>query len=211
MLFSSLTFLFAFLPACLFLYFIIPKKYIKIKNSILLAFSLIFYAWGEPKYIFLMLLTIFVSYIFGLIIDYFRLREPKVSLIFLVGSIILVVGSLIYFKYTNFLVDNINNIFNLKITISGIVLPIGISFYTFQILSYLIDLYRGNIKVQKNPFTLALYISFFPQLIAGPIVRYETIEEQLNTRNESFEKIVSGVERFIVGLGKKFLYQIKWP
>lgn len=203
MLFSSLTFLFLFLPVLLILYFVIPHKYMRIRNIILLIFSLIFYAWGEPKYIFLMMLTVFISYIFGLLINKSKKRLNK--LICLVISIILITSSLIYFKYTNFFIDNINNIFNLNINIKNIVLPIGISFYTFQILTYIIDLYRGKIKVQKNFFNLALYISFFPQLIAGPIVKYETIEDQLTNRKETLDKVISGLERFIIGLSKKVI------
>ena len=204
MLFSSLTFLFLFLPLLLVIYFIIPHKYLKLRNLILLIFSLIFYAWGEPKYIVLMVLTVFISYIFGLLINHYN-RKRLNKLICLTISIILIVSSLIYFKYTNFFISNINNIFNINIPIKNIVLPIGISFYTFQILTYIIDLYRGKIVVQKNFFNLALYIAFFPQLIAGPIVRYETIEKQLTNRKENLEKVVSGLERFIIGLGKKVI------
>lgn len=206
MLFSSLTFIFYFLPLCLLLYFIIPKKYIKIKNIILLIFSLIFYAWGEPKYIILMLLTITISWLFGLLIEHYdNQKQYKLKKIVFIFSIIVIMSSLLYFKYTNFFIENLNKIFHQNINVKEIILPIGISFYTFQILSYMIDLYRNKIKVQKNVFNLALYISFFPQLIAGPIVRYETIEEQLNNRNESLDKVIYGIERFIIGLGKKVI------
>lgn len=206
MLFSSLTFIFYFLPCCLFLYFIIPKKYIKLKNIILLIFSLIFYAWGEPKYIFLMLLTVFISWISGLLIDFFENNKKyKAKTFTFFISLLLIVSSLLYFKYTNFFLENINSIFLLNIPYKKIILPIGISFYTFQVLSYIIDLYRKKIKIQKNFFNLALYISFFPQLIAGPIVRYETIEQQLNNRKENLEKIITGLEKFIIGLGKKVI------
>ena len=176
----------------------------KIKNILLLIFSLVFYAWGEPKYILLMLLTVFVSYIFGLLIDHFQ-KQKLNKLICLVISILLITSSLIYFKYTNFFITNLNQFFKTSWEVKNIVLPIGISFYTFQILTYIIDLYRGKISVQKNFFNLALYISFFPQLIAGPIVRYETIEKQLENRQESLSKIIRGVERFIIGLGKKVI------
>ncbi len=206
MLFSSLSFIFCFLPLILICYFIIPKKFIKIKNIILLIFSLVFYAWGEPKNIILMLITVSISYIFGLLINKFnKLNKQKEKLITLIIAIITILGSLIYYKYTNFIFENINHIFNLNIKLKEIVLPIGISFYTFQVLTYIIDLYRGKIKVQKNWFNLSLYISFFPQLIAGPIVKYETIEKQLNNRTQSFDKVVSGIERFIIGLGKKVI------
>ena len=204
MLFSSLTFIFYFLPLCLLLYYIIPRKFIKIRNAILLVFSLIFYAWGEPKYIILMLLTVFISWFFGLLIEKYKKKKKQKRVLFIV-SIIAVIASLLYFKYTNFFIDNINGIFNSNINVKNIVLPIGISFYTFQILSYLIDLYRNKIKVQKNFFNLSLYISFFPQLIAGPIVTYETIEDQLENRKETLDKAVQGAERFIIGLGKKVI------
>lgn len=206
MLFSSLTFIFYFLTCCIICYFIIPKKYKKIKNFILLLFSLIFYSWGEPKYILVMLITILVSYIFGLLIAHFNIKKNnKAKLILFIISIILILSSLFYFKYINFFIENINNIFKINIKSQNIILPIGISFYTFQILSYIIDLYRGKIKVQKNILDLSLYISFFPQLIAGPIVTYETIENQLYERKESLDKIISGIERFIIGLGKKII------
>lgn len=206
MLFSSLTFLFSFFPCLLLLYFIVPRKYIKIRNIILLIFSLCFYAWGEPKYIVLMLMTVLVSYLFGLLIhNYHKKQNQKAKTIAFIASVIAVLSSLIYFKYTNFILNNLDLIFHFDFTGSDIILPIGISFYTFQILSYLIDLYRNKIQVQKNFFHLALYISFFPQLIAGPIVQYETIEDQLMNRKESFDKIINGLERFIVGLGKKVI------
>lgn len=201
MLFSSLTFLFLFFPLCLLFYFISRKE---LKNIILLVFSLVFYAWGEPKYIILMLGVITVSYFSGLILDKLE-RYKKARLIVFVSTILLIIGSLIYFKYTNFLILNINRFFHFNISVKNIILPIGISFYTFQVLSYIIDLYRKKIKVQKNIFSLALYISFFPQLIAGPIVKYETVEDQLKNRKESFEKIIDGIQRFIIGLGKKVI------
>lgn len=204
MLFSSLTFIFYFLPLCLILYYIIPKKFINVRNALLLVFSLVFYAWGEPKYIFLMLVTVFISWVFGLLMEKYKKKKKQRKIIFII-SIIAVISSLLYFKYTNFFIENINGIFNSNIETKNIILPVGISFYSFQILSYLIDLYRGKIKVQKNFFSLSLYISFFPQLIAGPIVTYETIEDQLENRKETLSKIVSGAERFIIGLGKKVI------
>ena len=183
MLFSSLTFLFGFLPILLILYFILKKR--KYKNIVLLIFSLIFYAWGEPKYIFLMLLTILIVYIFGILIDKFDKENKKIlKKISLIICIILILGSLIFFKYSNFLIENVNLAFKAKIKPLNIVMPIGISFYTFQILSYIIDLYNKKIKLQKNYFSLALYVSLFPQLIAGPIVRYETVEEEIDNRKE---------------------------
>lgn len=204
MLFSSLTFLFGFLPILLILYFIIKNR--KYKNVVLLIFSLLFYAWGEPKYILLMLLTILIVYIFGILIDKFD-REKKLTLkkLSLILCIILVLGSLIFFKYSNFLIENINSIFNTKINLINVIMPIGISFYTFQILSYIIDLYNKKIKLQKNYFSLALYVSLFPQLIAGPIVRYETVEEEIDNRKETKEDVIAGTKRFIIGLSKKVI------
>ena len=204
MLFSSLTFLFGFLPILLILYFIIKNR--KYKNIILLIFSLIFYAWGEPKYIFLMLLTILIVYIFGILIDKFDKENKKIlKKISLIICIILVLGSLIFFKYSNFLIENINLVFKAKFKPLNVVMPIGISFYTFQILSYIIDLYNKKIKLQKNYFSLALYVSLFPQLIAGPIVRYETVEEEIDNRKETKEDVISGTKRFIIGLSKKVI------
>ena len=204
MLFSSLTFLFGFLPILLILYFILKKR--KYKNIVLLIFSLIFYAWGEPKYIFLMLLTILIVHIFGILIDKFDKENKKIlKKISLIICIILVLGSLIFFKYSNFLIENVNLAFKAKIKPLNIVMPIGISFYTFQILSYIIDLYNKKIKLQKNYFSLALYVSLFPQLIAGPIVRYETVEEEIDNRKETKEDVISGTKRFIIGLSKKVI------
>ena len=198
MVFSSITFLFYFLPITLALYYILPKI---CRNFVLLVASLIFYAYGEPTYVLIMILSITFSYIYGLLIDRFR----KYSKIFLVLSIFTSIGLLIYFKYTNFIIENINLWLSNKVDFINVVLPIGISFYTFQMLTYIIDLYKGNVKVQKNIFKLGLYITLFPQLIAGPIVRYETIEAQLENREHSLEKFALGVRRFVIGLGKKVL------
>lgn len=204
MLFSSLTFLFGFLPILLILYFAVKHR--GIKNLILLLFSLLFYAWGEPKYILLMIITIIVVYVFGLLIDKFD-RDAKYFLkkLSLIICIILVVGNLIFFKYTDFFIENINLIFKSNIKTLSIILPIGISFYTFQILSYIIDLYNKKIKVQKNFISLSLYVSLFPQLIAGPIVRYETIEDEIDNRKEKIDDIIKGTKRFIFGLAKKII------
>ena len=209
MLFSSLTFIFLFLPLVLGIYFISKDKY---KNTILLVFSLFFYAWGEPKYIFLMIFSIIFNYFFGLFIDKYRTNKKK-SAVLLIFDIAMNLLMLIMFKYSNFLVNTINDIFNLNITsisifnkdILKLTLPIGISFYTFQMLSYIIDLYKGEVKVQKNILSLGTYIAFFPQLIAGPIVRYETIENELKNRTHTFDKFVFGLKRFIIGLGKKVI------
>lgn len=209
MIFSSLTFIFIFLPLVLILYFIAKDKY---KNMILLIFSLFFYAWGEPKYIVLMIISIIFNYLMGLLIDKYR-NNKKISMLYLVVNIFVNVLILLIFKYSIFFVNIINDIFNLKINsinvfgkdILKLTLPIGISFYTFQILSYIIDLYRNEVKVQKNVFTLGTYITLFPQLIAGPIVRYETIAKELKNRTHTFDKFITGLKIFIIGLGKKVI------
>ena len=202
MLFSSTTFIFMFLTLLLILYF--PIKNIKYRNIILLIFSLIFYSWGEPKYIFLMLLTVLIAYIFGLLIDKYR-KDKKKSKLFLVISIMLILLNLFIFKYLDFSIGIINSIFKTNIGLTKLVLPIGISFYTFQILSYVIDLYWGKVGVQKNYFRLLLYVSFFPQLIAGPIVRYETVEKEISDRKTTLDGFISGFKRFIWGLAKKVI------
>lgn len=202
MVFSSMTFIWIFLPILLFVYYISKEKY---RNIILLIFSSIFYSWGEPKYIILMLISILVNYIFGRILD--KCNKKKNKTIVLIFSIIFNLGLLVYFKYFNFIVTNIDNIIGHNVIPNkNIVLPIGISFYTFQIMSYIIDLYRGDIKVQKNLLNLALYISFFPQLIAGPIVKYKDIDEQLQKRTVTIEKFSNGIKRFVYGLAKKVIF-----
>lgn len=196
MLFTSISFLYYFLPTIIILYFITPKKY---RNYILLIFSIIFYMYGEPKYVILMLVEILVAYFGALLIDKYKSKE-----IFLI-TIIIHIGLLCVFKYTDLFIGTINSIFKTNISFLNIALPIGISFYTFQILSYVIDVYRGKVKVQKNILKLATYVSLFPQLIAGPIVRYETICGELDNRDETIEKFSLGVRRFIIGLAKKVL------
>ena len=172
MLFSSITFLYAFLPAVLFFYFISDDRY---RNSILLIASIIFYAWGEPKYLLVMLCIIFVNYLAALQLQHQR----KAKLILLIGTVCLNLGILGYFKYFNFFVVNFNNLLNFKVNIINVVMPLGISFYTFQALSYVIDVYRGEVKAQKDLMKVALYVALFPQLIAGPIVKYHDIEQNL--------------------------------
>ena len=196
MLFTSISFLYYFLPIVLIIYFIAPKKY---KNLILFIFSLIFYFYGEPKYIFLMILEILIAYIGAILID--KYKSKKILILTLFIHIIL----LIIFKYTNFLTTNINNVFNTNFKLLNIALPIGISFYTFQIISYVVDVYKGKVSVQKSFIRLATYVSLFPQLIAGPIVRYEVIENELDNRKLSFEDFSIGVRRFTIGLAKKVL------
>lgn len=201
MLFASYTFLFIFLPLLLLIYFLSDKKY---RNYILTAFSLFFYAYGGPKYLILMLFSITVNYIMGLLVDKYRSKENVAKLIVALATVInlLFLG---YYKYADFFITNIDKIFKLDIPLANVVLPIGISFYTFQGLSYVIDIYRGHGKVQKNPFNVALYISLFPQLIAGPIVRYETIAQQIDNRETNIDKYSLGFQRFILGLSKKLI------
>lgn len=200
MLFSSVSFLYYFLPCVLMAYFIVPKKF---KNFVLFVSSMIFYFYGEPKYIVLMLSTIFVVYINALLID--KYKDTNFKKVFFVFSIVVSLGSLGLFKYSDFVISNINSLFKIKIPLLRLALPIGISFYTFQLLSYVIDVYNGKVKVQKSFLKLATYVSLFPQLIAGPIVRYETIENELENRTHSFEKFSCGVTRFVIGLSKKVL------
>lgn len=198
MLFSSMTFVFMFLPIVLVLYLVTKKEY---HNPILLIASIIFYAWSEPKYLAIMLLTILINFYGALAVDKFS----KYKKFILAGTIFANLSFLIYFKYFNFLIDNCNNIFHSHIEPLNIIMPIGISFYTFQALSYVVDVYRGECKVQKDIYKLALYICLFPQLIAGPIVKYHDVAEQIDSREVNFEKVSLGVKRFIIGLSKKML------
>ena len=203
MVFSSITFLFYFLPIVLLAYYIVPKKF---KNVILLISSFTFYFWGEPKNIYIMISMIILSYIGGLIIG--RLKEKKkitFAKIVLAVTIVLDLAALFYFKYIDFFIRYINLYLNKEIDLLGVILPIGISFFTFQIISYVIDVYREEVKVQKNIFNLALYVSLFPQLIAGPIVRYKDVEKQIVERTHTVEKFSNGITRFVIGLSKKVL------
>ena len=200
MVFSSMTFLWVFLPLLLITYFLTKDRF---KNYILLCFSLVFYAWGEPKYIFLMIASVVVNYSFGRLID--KLPDGGRRRFTLICSIIFNLGLLGYFKYFNFLTDNINGIFGTDIAVKKIALPIGISFFTFQIMSYVIDLYRREIAVQKNICDLSLYIFFFPQLIAGPIVKYRDIASEMRNRTVTLDGFVYGTRRFVYGLAKKVL------
>ncbi|KAF0819036.1 putative poly(beta-D-mannuronate) O-acetylase [Bacillus sp. ZZV12-4809] len=201
MVFSSTVFLFLFLPLTLILYFISPKF---LRNTLLLGASLFFYAWGEPVFVLIMLLSIAVNYIFALLID--SNREKHLLVKWILG-ITIAVNLLILgiFKYANFAVENVNGLFNASFVIPEIALPLGISFFTFQGLSYVIDVYRKDGKVQKNPLNIALYIALFPQLIAGPIVRYQTVADQINKRKETLQNFGIGTKRFIIGLAKKML------
>lgn len=203
MVFSSPVFLFVFLPLVFLLYKVAPGK---TKNVILIFFSLLFYAWGEPFYVLLMLLSVAVNYGISLALGSAQfLKHRREMRLVLVVALVFNIGMLFVFKYANFFVDNLNLLLQLNINVSTIRLPIGISFFTFQAMSYTIDVYRGGTKAQKNPLNVLLYISFFPQLIAGPIVLYSDIEKQIKTRVETSEKTVDGIKRFVVGLSKKLL------
>lgn len=202
MLFSSNIFLFAFLPVTLLGYYIL-KPSVPLKNAFLLAVSLAFYAWGEPVYVYLMLFSIAVNYLAGLAVD--RANRAAWKKFWLLASVVFNLGVLFWFKYLNFTVENINALLGTSLSVSAPSLPIGISFFTFQAMSYVVDVYRGSTEVQKNPLYLALYISFFPQLIAGPIVRYSTIAHQIRFRKETVEDFRDGVTRFIQGFAKKVL------
>lgn len=200
MLFSSISFLYYFLPVLLVVYFLVPFK---LKNLVLFLFSLFFYFYGEPVYCILMILSIGSGYLHGLWID--RARRGRFAKIPLISSIVVSVGMLIYFKYTDFFIWNINQLFDAGISPLKLALPIGISFYTFQILSYTVDVYRGQARVQRNVLRFASYVSLFPQLIAGPIVRYTTVEKELVSRTHSFADMAYGINRFIIGLSKKVI------
>lgn len=201
MLFSSIPFLFWFLPSVFICYFIAPHG---LKNTVLLLSSLFFYGWGEPRYVVWMAADIIRGYVFGLLIEHFR-SPNKISKLLFILSVSNCLAILGYFKYANFFIENFNAMMGFSMPLLSITLPVGISFYTFQILSYTIDVYRQEVAAQKNPIDLAAYIAFFPQLIAGPIVRYSDIANQLKERTHSFEKIAVGLRRFTIGLGKKIM------
>ena len=200
MLFSGIPFLFYFLPAVLILYFLVPKS---LKNAVLLIFSLVFYAWGEPVYVFLMIGTILLFFFCGIAIG--KSKTPKGKKLWLVISVVVSLSLLAVFKYADFLVSNVNSLLGTNIPLLKLALPIGISFYTFQCLSYTIDVYRGNAQVQRNIVSFGAYVSLFPQLIAGPIVRYVDVARELDNRTHSWEKVRLGLRRFLIGLGKKIL------
>ena len=200
MLFSSIPFLYYFLHCVIILYFAVPKC---LKNSVILLSSLFFYAWGEPEYLIFMLISITQGYVFGILIE--RYHDRKWSKIFLAASVLISLGLLGYCKYADFFIRNFNAATGLSIPLLKIALPIGISFYTFQILSYVIDVYRRDAEAQKNYINLAAYIAMFPQLIAGPIVRYTDIAGQLENRKHSMDDIAAGIRRFLIGLSKKIL------
>ena len=200
MVFSSAIFIFVFLPVCLAGYYLLRNR--EAKNIFLLIMSIIFYAWGEPKVVFLLICSIIMNYVSALCMDRNRDKLPA-KRFFLWLAVVINVGILFIFKYLGFFTENIVNFTGADISVPQIALPIGISFFTFQEISYIADVYTGKAEVQKSLYKLALYVSFFPQLIAGPIVRYNSIEKQIDSRKESIEIFASGVRRFIIGLAKK--------
>ena len=196
MVFTSISFIYYFLPLLLICYFVVPKKF---RNIVLLMFSVLFYFYGEPKYILLMLIEVLISYVVGLLIDKYKNKN------------ILIIGIFIHvllfgiFKYFNFVIINVNNLFHSNLNLLNVVLPIGISFYTFQIISYEIDVYNKKVNVQSNILKYFLYVFLFPQLIAGPIVRYQDVNNEIDNRNVTFEMFANGLRRFIIGLSKKVI------
>ncbi|MGL4740363.1 MAG: MBOAT family O-acyltransferase [Sarcina sp.] len=201
MVFSSILFIFRFLPIAIILYFIVPKKF---RNFTILILSLFFYSWGEPKYFGIMIVSIILDYLVGRGME--KHRKSKAKMIALLSmSILFNVGMLVFFKYSNFFIDNINYIFSLNIKSLNLTLPLGISFYTFQTMTYSIDVYRAKVKAEKNIINFGAYVALFPQLIAGPIVRYTDIASELKDRSINSEKISFGIRLFILGLARKVL------
>ena len=201
MVFSSIIFIFRFLPIAMILYFLTPKKY---RNFVLLIISLIFYSWGEPKYFVLMIASILVDYLASHGIEKNRHNKKK-AIVFLLMSIVFNLGMLFFFKYMNFVIGNLNEFLGLALKEVAITLPLGISFYTFQTMSYTIDVYRGEVSAEKNIINFGAYVCLFPQLIAGPIVKYRDVNEELNNRNVHMDQINAGIRQFVLGLGRKVL------
>ena len=200
MLFSSIPFLYCFLPAVVLAYFLVPQR---LKNAVLLVFSLLFYGWGEPRYVFLMMTTIAIFYGCGLAIG--KAQTQNYKKLWLTLSVAVGIGLLAIFKYADFFIENINAATGISIPLLRLALPVGISFYTFQSLSYTIDVYRGKAAVQRDPIAFGAYVTLFPQLIAGPIVRYTDGARKLNSRTHSWEDAMLGIRRFLIGLGKKII------
>lgn len=200
MLFSSMTFLFVFMPLVMAVYFLSKKE---IRNYVLLIASIIFYAWGEPRYLAIMIITILVNYAGAILLDKHYSSRQRLWIVSLI--IVLDLSFLFYFKYFNFVVDNINGVLATDFQLLDVIMPIGISFYTFQAMSYLIDVYRREVPAQKDVYKLALYIVLFPQLVAGPIVKYHDVCEQIDNRTIEFKNVIIGFKRFITGLAKKVL------
>ena len=203
MVFSSTVFLLAFLPLVAILYYLCPRRG---RNAVLLVASLLFYGWGEPKYILIMLFSTVFDYCNGLGIGYFQRRGRNgAARAVLILSVVGNLSILGFFKYTDFAIENVNSLLHLGLPALGLALPIGISFYTFQTMSYTIDVYRRQVAPQRNILDFAAYVTLFPQLIAGPIVQYKTVEHDLHTRHESWAEASAGMQRFVIGLGKKVL------
>ena len=203
MVFSSIVFLCLFLPTIILLYYLIPVRF---RNGLLMAASLLFYAWGEPLYVLIMLFSTVFDYVNGLLIGRFRSRgKDKAVKAVLIVSVVGNLGILGFFKYTDFILTNINQITGAGIPLLGLALPIGISFYTFQTMSYTIDVYLGDTPVQKNLLRFGTYVTLFPQLIAGPIVRYRDVQQELDTRKETLDNVTYGLSKFVFGLAKKIL------
>ena len=200
MLFSSISFLYYFLPALLLAYFVLPPSG---RNAVLLIASLLFYAWGEPRFAIIMVSTALTGYLAGLLID--RLIGSKLRRLVMLAGVVLTLLPLLIFKYGDFFIDNLNRLSPGLLTPLKLALPIGVSFYTFQILSYVLDVYKDQVKTERNPFYFLMYVAFFPQLIAGPIVRFQTIQDQIRDRRVSLDDFAYGVGRFSLGLGKKVL------
>ena len=200
MLFSSIPFLYYFLPAVLLIYFAVPKK---LRNGVLLLSSLVFYGWGEPKYVLLMIATIAAFYVCGLGIE--KAKGLTAKRIWLTASVAIGILLLTVFKYADFFIQSFAAVTGLSLPLLKLALPIGISFYTFQCMSYAVDVYRGETPAQKNPITFGAYVSLFPQLIAGPIVRYVDVARELEDRAFTMEDVMAGIRRFLIGLGKKIL------
>ncbi|MBE6543918.1 MAG: MBOAT family protein [Ruminococcaceae bacterium] len=209
MVFSSSEFVLLFFPLTLLLYYSVPKRFLMLRNTVLLTLSLVFYGWGEPLYLFLMVASILVTYSLGLLVSRAQKKNaPKKAKLWLIVGVVFNIGLLGFFKYYDFIVSSLAKIPFLSFmegAVLGIGLPIGISFYTFQIMSYLIDVYRGDGDVQKNPLMFGTYVSFFPQLIAGPIVKYRDIDTQLSCRQHNVDMFTRGIKTFIAGFGKKVI------
>lgn len=203
MVFSSLIFLFRFLPLILLIYYIVPGKF---KNMVLLSGSLVFYAWSEPKYVLIMIFSTLVNYIFGILIEDFKKKDKiSASKYMVVASVIINLSVLGFFKYADLLINTANKLTGSGFHLLEIALPVGVSFYTFQTMSYTIDVYRGNVAAQRNIITFGTYVTMFPQLIAGPIVKYKSVADELNNRKGNIDTFADGIGRFITGLGKKVL------
>jgi len=203
MVFSSLTFVFIFFPVFFLMYYALRKT--QARNLLIIVFSLLFYAWGEPVYVVIMIISTLNDYGFSILIDKVRDKDARLAKIYLILSVIVNLGLLSFFKYSDFVILNLNSLFNLKITMLNLPLPIGISFYTFQTMSYTLDVYAKQVKVQKNFNALLAYVTLFPQLIAGPIVRYSTVEDELLNRTINVDLVAKGLRRFIIGLSKKII------